>query len=54
MYKKKCSCCEKNWNICSWCLNDDFVEFVKGDKIDYEEDFCDVFHKGIIKYSTSV
>ncbi len=54
MYKKKCSCCEKNWNICSWCLHDDFVEFIKDDKIDYEEDFCNVFHKGIIENSTNL
>lgn len=54
MYNKKCSCCEKNWNICSWCLHDDFVEFVKDDKIDYEEDFCNVFHKGIIGNSTNL
>ncbi len=54
VYRKKCSCCNKRWDICSWCLYDDFSEFIKHDKIEYEEEFCNVFHKGTIPDSVDV
>ncbi len=44
-YIKKCSCCSKNWNICSWCLYDVFSNYiVSGYYFKDEKIFCELLH----------
>lgn len=45
-YIKKCSCCSKKWNICSWCLYDFFHDYIIfGYYFRNENIFCELIHQ---------